>query len=243
MRIPRIYTTTDLSTDIPQLSLPADTSHYLNRVLRMKPQQQLYLFDGKGHEILATIDAFESKQSALVSFEKRIIKDIESPLQVHLGQSISKGDRMEFTIQKSVEMGVSEITPLWADRCEVKLKGERLAKKIEHWQGIAVSACEQCGRNVVPKINAPMTVTEWIKERTESLKLTLHHRASCDLKQLSSPDSVALMIGPEGGLTEEEIAQSEQQGFQSIVMGKRVLRTETASLAALALLQYQWGDY
>jgi 16S rRNA (uracil1498-N3)-methyltransferase len=208
----------------------------------MKPNQQLYLFDGEGYEVLANILAFEGKNKTQVEIIEVVERTVESPLQIHLGQSISKGDRMEFTIQKSVELGVSEITPIWAERCEVKLKGERLQKKVEHWQSIAVSACEQCGRNVVPKVNMPVALEEWVKQRTESITITLHHRASTQLNQISAPDSAALLIGPEGGLTAQEIEVSEQAGFESIALGPRVLRTETASLAVLTLMQYEWGD-
>jgi 16S rRNA (uracil1498-N3)-methyltransferase len=209
----------------------------------MKPSQQLRLFNGEGYEVLAEIVEFEGKQKSLVKVLETIEIDTESPLKIHLGQSISKGDRMEFTIQKSVELGVTEITPLWASRCEVKLKGDRLSKKIEHWQSIAISACEQSGRSHVPKINMPMTVQAWTSSRNESEKITLHHRANSDIKEIAAPETAALLIGPEGGLTEEEIRQSETHGFKSIAMGPRVLRTETASLAALTLLQFQWGDF
>ncbi|GLQ30577.1 16S rRNA (uracil(1498)-N(3))-methyltransferase [Litoribrevibacter albus] len=242
MRIPRIYTKA-LDQALDNLWLDADTSHYLGRVLRMKPEQQLYLFDGQGYEVLARIIQFEGKQKTQVEVLEIIDNNTESPVRIHLGQSISKGDRMEFTIQKSVELGVAEITPLWADRCEVKLKGERLQKKVEHWQSIAVSACEQSGRSVVPRINMPSTVNEWVTSCSEKTKITLHHRATTSLKSIEAPDSAALLIGPEGGLTEQEIETSEAAGFESIAMGPRVLRTETASLAALSLMQYEWGDF
>lgn len=209
----------------------------------MKPHQQLYLFDGEGYEVLAEITAFEGKNKTQVTVLEVSNINTESPIHIHLGQSISKGDRMDFTIQKSVELGVSEITPIWAERCEVKLKGDRIQKKVDHWQSIAVSACEQCGRNRVPKINTPITLEEWLKQRNEETRITLHHRATTSLKELSTPTQTALLIGPEGGLTEQEIAQSELHGFLSIAMGPRVLRTETASLAALTLMQYEWGDF
>jgi len=242
MRIPRIYTKA-LEQGSDKICLGAETSHYLGRVLRMKPNQSLRLFDGQGYEVLAEIESFESKQKTWVQVLEVIEQKTESPVRIHLGQSISKGDRMEFTIQKSVELGVSEITPLWAERCDVKLKGDRLAKKIEHWQGIAISACEQSGRSFVPTVHMPMTVSEWVKQRDESAKITLHHRATSSLKEMPVPTEAALLIGPEGGLSEQEIALSEENDFQSIAMGPRVLRTETASLAALSLIQYQWGDF
>ncbi len=241
MRIPRIYNKA-LAHEKDSLILDSDLSHYIGRVLRMKVGQQLFLFDGMGYEVLAEITEFISKQSVSVSVIEIVPNSKESPLYIHLGQSISKGDRMEFTIQKSVELGVAEITPIWAERCEVKLKGERLTKKVEHWQSIAASACEQCGRNVVPKINSPMSLDQWLEERNEEIKITLHHRANADLRTIKAPTNAALLIGPEGGLTEREIKESESSGFKSITLGPRVLRTETASLAVLSLMQYQWGD-
>lgn len=242
MRIPRIYTKA-LEPNLDNIWLDPDTSHYLGRVLRMKPNQQLYLFDGEGYEVLAEISAFEGKHKTQVTIIEVCQINTESPVYIHLGQSISKGDRMDFTIQKSVELGVSEITPIWAERCEVKLKGDRIQKKVDHWQSIAVSACEQCGRNQVPKINTPVRLEEWVKQRTEDTRITLHHRASAKLREFPAPDQAALLIGPEGGLTEQEIELSEQHEFKSIAMGPRVLRTETASLAALTLMQYEWGDF
>jgi 16S rRNA (uracil1498-N3)-methyltransferase len=242
MRIPRIYNKA-LAHDKNSLTLDPDLSHYIGRVLRMKIGQQLFLFDGQGYEVLTEITEFESKQRLKVSVLETIPCSKESPLRLHLGQSISKGDRMDFTIQKSVELGVTEISPIWTERCEVKLKGDRLIKKVEHWQSIAASACEQCGRNVIPKVNQPVTLDQWLEECNEAIKITLHHRASADLRALEKPLSAALLIGPEGGLTEHEINKSELSGFKSITLGPRVLRTETASLTALSLMQYQWGDF
>lgn len=151
---------------------------------------------------------------------------------------------MEFTIQKSVELGVSTITPLWSERCGVKLDSERQDKKIQQWQKIAISACEQCGRNVIPEIRPIMKLTDWCKEQDGMLKLNLHPRADYTLKSLPNllKEGVRLLIGSEGGLSAEEIAMTEQQGFTEVLLGKRVLRTETASLATITALQILYGD-
>ena len=172
------------------------------------------------------------------------LSDKESNLSIHLGQVISRGDRMEFTIQKSVELGVNVITPLWSERCGVKLDGERMDKKIQQWQKIAIAACEQCGRNVVPEIRPLMKLQDWCAENDGALKLNLHPRAQYSIKTLPSipKEGVRLLIGSEGGLSPQEIAQTEQQGFTEILLGKRVLRTETASLAAISALQIYFGD-
>lgn len=151
---------------------------------------------------------------------------------------------MEFTIQKSVELGVKVITPLWSERCGVKLNDERQDKKLQQWQKIAIAACEQCGRNEIPEIRPIMKLTDWCKEQDDMLKLNLHPRAKYTIRQLPnmSAAGVRLLIGSEGGLSPEEIAMTEKEGFTEVLLGKRVLRTETASLAAITALQVCFGD-
>ncbi len=166
----------------------------------------------------------------------------ESPLRTHLGQALSRGERMDWAIQKAVELGVSEITPLFTERCEVKLQGERADKRQAHWQQIAVSACEQCGRSSVPVIHPPMALHDWLSALQVDVRLVLHHRTEQDLQSLPAPESAALLIGPEGGLSAGEIAQAEQAGFHAARFGPRVLRTETAPVVALTMLQHLWGD-
>lgn len=203
----------------------------------------LILFDGSNYIFEATIETVGKKQIE-VRIQQQQLDDRESPLPIHLGQVISRGDRMEFTIQKSVELGVTTITPLWSERCGVKLDEERQDKKLQQWQKIAIAACEQCGRNIVPEIRPIMKLTEWCKEQDGMLKLNLHPRASYTLKSLPTlpAEGVRLLIGSEGGLSSEEIAMTEQQGFTEILLGKRVLRTETASLAVITALQTLYGD-
>jgi 16S rRNA (uracil1498-N3)-methyltransferase len=169
--------------------------------------------------------------------------DRESNLSIHLAIGISRGERMDLIVQKATELGVSEITPLFTERCEVKLSGERLDKKVNHWQQVAISACEQCQRNSLPSINAPVKIEQWQVNCDASLKLVLHHRTDQSLSDMPPPSGqVALLIGPEGGLSEREIEQAISLGFSPLALGPRVLRTETAPLAAISILQSLWGD-
>jgi 16S rRNA (uracil1498-N3)-methyltransferase len=241
MRIPRIYQNTPLcvGTTIP---LEEDAANHVGRVLRMQPEQEICLFNGQGGQYQATI-VDSCKKQVIARIDSFNDHTVESPLTIHLGQVVSRGDKMEFTIQKSVELGVNVITPLWSSRCGVKLHGDRLDKKLEQWQKIAISACEQCGRNSIPLIRPVMSLENWLAEQTNELKLTLHPRASHSVGTLPVPkNGVRLVIGPEGGLSDEEIAMTEQYDFQEMLLGPRVLRTETASLTAITALQCRFGD-
>ena len=242
MRIPRIYHPESLKNQ-STCQLSEDAANHVGRVLRMTEGEQIELFDGSNHIYPAKIIE-ASKKAVKVEILGCELSDKESNLSIHLGQVISRGDRMEFTIQKSVELGVNMITPLWSERCGVKLDGERMDKKIQQWQKIAIAACEQCGRNVVPEIRPLMKLQDWCEENDGALKLNLHPRAQYSIKTLPSipKEGVRLLIGSEGGLSPQEIAQTEQQGFTEILLGKRVLRTETASLAAISALQICFGD-
>lgn len=242
MRIPRIYHPEPLINQ-SHCILTEDATNHVGRVLRMNEGAELILFDGSNHIFNATIQQMTKKHIEVVIHSQQL-DDRESILPIHLGQVISRGDRMEFTIQKSVELGVTTITPLWSERCGVKLDGERQEKKIQQWQKIAIAACEQCGRNVIPEIRPIMKLTDWCKEQDGMLKLNLHPRAKYTLKSLPHipTEGVRLLIGSEGGLSMEEIAMTEQQGFTEVLLGKRVLRTETASLATITALQILYGD-
>ena len=242
MRIPRIYHPESLEYQT-QCQLSEDATNHVGRVLRMVEGEQLELFDGSNH-IYPAIITESNKKSVKANILGRELSDKESNLKIHLGQVISRGERMEFTIQKSVELGVNVITPLWSERCGVKLDGERMDKKIQQWQKIIIAACEQCGRNVVPEIRPLMKLQDWCAEDDGALKLNLHPRAQHSIKTLPMipKDGVRLLIGSEGGLSEQEIVQTQQKGFTEILLGKRVLRTETASLAAISALQIYFGD-
>lgn len=241
MRVPRIYQPQPLAIN-QQLNLDEDGAAHIGKVLRMGNGEHISLFNGDGNDYLAEIvDAGKKHVTVkLLSCEANLS---ESPLNLHLGQVISRGDRMEFTIQKSVELGVNTITPLFSDRCGVKLNGERLEKKIQQWQKIVISACEQSGRSQVPVVRPAMDLQEWCSEPTEALKLNLHPRAAHGINGLDLAHTrVRLLIGPEGGLSAEEIAMTETYQFTDVLLGPRVLRTETASLTAITALQLRFGD-
>lgn len=241
MRHPRIFEPNPLvvgtSTD-----LSADGAGHVGRVLRMTAGDRLTLFNGEGGQYQATIEQ-TTKKSVTVHIDEFQATDSESPLKIHLGQAISRGDKMDFTIQKSVELGVTTITPLFSERCGVKLSGERLDKKVQQWQKVVISACEQSGRNFVPKVMPPQQLKDWAAEKTDELKLNLHPRAKYSINTLPEPKAgVRLLIGPEGGLSADEISMTEQYNFEETLLGPRVLRTETAALTAITALQCRFGD-
>lgn len=241
MRIPRIFTPDPLSSEKTVVLQGTEATH-IARVLRMKPKDKIHLFDGREGQWLAEISAVV-KQKVDVNLLEFFEDNRESFLRISLGQCLSRGERMDYAIQKATEMGVTNITPLFSERCEVKLNAERQEKRLRHWQQLAISACEQCGRNIVPVIHPPCSVHQWVRACDESLKLVLHHRTEKPLSGFEPPLSAALLIGPEGGLSLDEISQAEQEGFYAVALGPRVLRTETAPVAAIAVLQYLWGDW
>ncbi len=241
MRIPRIYHPEPIQ-QLGTLALSEDAAGHVGRVLRMKPEQQVLLFDGSGHEFPAVITEV-TKKAVHVDLTEKIERDIESPLNLHLGQVVSRGDKMEFTIQKSVELGVNTITPLISERCGVKLDQKRFDKKLAQWQKIIIAACEQCGRNTVPEIRPIMSLEDWCKEEYQGLKLNLHPRAKYSINTLPEPvTNVKLLIGPEGGLSSSEIDMTQEYQFEETLLGPRVLRTETAALTAITALQVRFGD-
>lgn len=240
MRIPRIYTEQALELD-REVTLGQSAFRHLFKALRLKVEAPIILFNGEGGEYDATISRINKiSVSALPSAFFGI--DNESPLEIHLGICVSRGERMDRIIQKSTELGVTEITPLIGERTEVKLNNERQQKKLDHWQQIIISACEQSGRNRIPSLNPIQKPDKWLSEVEAETKLVLHHRNSNSLKNIEASKSVALLVGPEGGLSEYEISSAEATGFQSLALGPRVLRTETAPLAAISMLQAYWGD-
>jgi 16S rRNA (uracil1498-N3)-methyltransferase len=243
MRIPRIYTGSSIDV-LSKLELDSHASQHIAKVLRMQEGGALKLFNGDGNVYTASIVQV-SKKSVTVQVEAKRDEDCESPVAIHLGIAVSRGDRMDWVAQKATELGVAEITPLFTERTEVKLKGDRAEKKLMHWRQITINACQQCGRNRLPVVNSFANSHTWTKEVDAESKLILHHRALSSDKssdECSAPVSIALLIGPEGGLSEDEIVAAEKNGFQSLRLGPRVLRTETAPLAAIAILQSRWGD-
>lgn len=239
-RMPRIHVPAAL-TEGATLALPEGPARHITRVLRMSPGAPLVIFDGHGLEAGVRLADVTRKQ-VTVSVEALWAGQGESPLMIHLGQAVSKGDRMDYAIQKAVELGVSCITPLYTQRTEVRLKGERQARKQAHWQAVAASASEQCGRAVVPEVHPPQTLASWLEQRDETLRLMLHLATRRPFHCAETPASVALLIGPEGGLAADDIKAAERVDFTPLTLGPRVLRTETAPVVALSLLQYHFGD-
>ena len=241
MRIPRVYSPQLISIG-DEVQLESGPTRHLTSVLRMSVGQEVILFNGQGGEYRGQlIDAKKSFASVQInSFDET---DRESPLSIHLGIGISSGERMDWIVQKATELGVTQITPLFTERCEVKLTGDRLSKKIRHWQQVAISACEQCQRNRLPTINPPIPIQNWLTNCSEELKLLMYHRSNKRLHDIAQQaTSIALLVGPEGGFTDREIDEAMHQKFQPMALGPRVLRTETAPIAAISILQAQWGD-
>ncbi|OAT24889.1 16S rRNA (uracil(1498)-N(3))-methyltransferase [Proteus myxofaciens] len=241
MRIPRIYHSQPLIAGT-QISLEDEASNHVGRVLRMSKGQKIALFDGSNQVFDADI-VESTKKTVIVQVNEGQVDDKNSPLDLHLGQVLSRGEKMEFTIQKSVELGVNTITPLISERCGVKLDANRLEKKYQQWQKIIISACEQCGRNTIPQLMPVISLEEWCAQPDDSLKLNLHPRATQSINTLPLPvKKVRLLIGPEGGLSPNEIAMTAEHHFTDILLGPRVLRTETTALTAITALQVRFGD-
>lgn len=241
MRIPRIYHPNILTVD-QEVLLSGDAANHLSNVLRLKSGHPVVLFNGDDNEYSAQLIEV-GKRKVIALIEAKLSISVESTLPIHLGQGISRGDRMDFVIQKAVELGVTEITPIITDRCTVKLNQQRWEKKHQQWQKIAIAACEQCGRNTLPKLHPPIQLVEWTRQSTQQLRLTLHPKAETSFRHISlSAQGVRLLIGPEGGFTDAEVYATEQGGFKTILLGPRVLRTETAALASISALQAIYGD-
>jgi 16S rRNA (uracil1498-N3)-methyltransferase len=240
MRTPRIYTPQRLMSST-LIELEPESSRHLARALRIQEGDPLTLFDGHGGEYPAAVTAVDKKR-VQVQVGSLLSRECESALHIHMGIALSRGDRMDWIIQKATELGVSSMTPLATERSGVKLRGERAEKKLRHWQQIAISACEQCGRNRLPVIQALQPLVNWLEHTEAERKFVLHHRAHNNPIASPVPASVALLVGPEGGLDSAEILAAEDRGFNSLRLGPRILRTETAPLAAIAILQSSWGD-
>lgn len=242
MRNPRIFQQSQFALN-EIVALSDDAFGHVVRVLRLKEGDTITLFNGEeAFQYSATL-CNVSKKSANVKITSQEENNSESPLNIHLGQGISRGDRMDFTLQKSVELGVNTITPLFTERCGVKLNAERLEKKRQQWQKIVISACEQSGRASVPVVAEPMLLADWLTQETSALKINLHPKAQHSIMSLPVENTrVRLLIGPEGGLSDEEITQANDSDFHDVLLGPRVLRTETAALTAITALQCRFGD-
>jgi len=246
MRNPRVYQNSEFTLN-DTMKLSDDVFGHIVRVLRLVAGDTITLFNGnEAFQYSAKLVAVQKKHACVEIISQEAVNN-ESPVSIHLGQGISRGDRMDFTLQKSVELGVNTITPLFTERCGVKLSAERLAKKREQWQKIVISACEQSGRCFVPEVTQPVLLQDWLNEETKALKLNLHPKAEHSIMTIpfkfeGDCQNIRLLIGPEGGLSDEEISQANQADFQDILLGPRVLRTETAALTAITALQCRFGD-
>ena len=226
------------------VSLTPNAAIHASRALRLQVGDQTLLFNGDGNDYVCELIVV--KKTEVVAKIKAVQHvDSESPVKISLAQAISSGDRMDYTIQKAVEMGVGAIQPIASQRSVVKLSGERAEKRREHWQNVVISACEQSGRAILPPVAPPLPLPDWLAQpSTATLRITLSPTAERCLHDLPAPTGeICLLIGAEGGLTDEEIAIAANQGFVPVRLGKRTLRTETASLAAISAIQTLWGDY
>jgi len=224
------------------IELDRNPSHHLIRVLRSKKGSDVILFNGDGHEYLAEL-LDENSKHCLLKIKQTAQINNESPLNISLLQGISRSDRMDSCIQKSVELGVQSITPVICQRTTVNIKGERAEKKLNHWQQIVISACEQSGRCVIPEIKPAINFTQAIQSIKSCQKLILDPESNNSMGSLTRPEKdICILIGPEGGFTQEEIKLATDCGFTPVSLGPRILRTETAGPACIAITQSLWGD-
>ncbi len=253
MRISRFYLPNIALTkgdEGKNLCLNKQQAHYALTVLRLKDQRQIEVFDGKGTQAQATL-LHSSRRSAEVHINTIQTPVTESPLKTILLQAISKGDRMDYTVQKMVELGITQIQPLWTEYCDLnKLSDDKQAKKHQQWQDIAINACEQSGRNIVPEVLPPKNYQSWLdsQQHTDFKGFVLDPYTDNTLKTFAQNNpkittSIHLLIGPEGGLSTNEIEQAKQVGFKAIKLGPRILRTETAGITILSIIQSLWGDF
>lgn len=236
----RFYIETELNTG-NSIELTESVFHHWVRVLRAKELDQAIFFNGKGGEYIVTLTEI-NKKNAFVSIDQFNPINRTAPAKVILGQVMSKGDRMDYAIQKATELGVTTIQLLTSERCEMRLRYERDQKKLDHWQSIAIAACEQCGMNKLPNILAPISLTDWVKSaQLPQSRFVLAPNKGQENVVLNSQPDLALLIGPEGGLSEAEIDAANQNHFQNWCIGDRVLRTETAPVVALSILNYHFS--
>ena len=234
--MPRFYIETDLAAETT-VELTETVFHHWVKVLRAQVGEQATLFNGQGGEYEVTLSEV-NKKTASVFIHSFNPNNRTPSFKTLLGQVMSKGDRMDYAIQKAVELGVYEIQLLTSERCEMRLKYDRDQKKIDHWQGIAIAACEQCGMNIVPKVLAPKSLQDWLNTDLPSTKLVLAPEKEQTDVLTDTTSNIVLLIGPEGGLSEAEIDDANQHGFKNWCIGDRILRTETAPIVALSILNH-----
>lgn len=245
-RLTRLYFSGELEPRAAYALEPRQ-AHHAARVLRLKAGDALVLFNGDGAEYPARVRRV-SKREVMVEVQARVAAGRESPLEVVLGQALSGGERMDYTIQKAVELGAAAVQPLAATRSVVRLSGARADRRVAHWRAVAIAACEQCGRNRVPRVAAVAPLGEWLEQcaagNDGARRLLLTPRGGARVRELERPSGgVVILAGPEGGFTRDEEAAARRCGFVPVSLGPRVLRTETAAVAALAAMQALWGDF
>lgn len=240
MRLARIYVDIRLAAG-EELSLPATAVQHAVQVLRLRSGDGVVLFNGDGRDFAATLLSCH-KNRAVARVGDAGPAEPESALRIHLGIGVSKGERMDFALQKAVELGVHSITPLFTARGVVRLDGKRLVNRERHWRGIVISACEQSGRRRLPTLESAQSFTDWLLYEHAG-EVLLDHRSPVALRDMSFPEQkITFLVGPEGGLTQTERLAAQTAGFAAARLGPRILRTETAPLAAIAAAQTLWGD-
>jgi len=250
MRVPRFYLKETPLTAEAQITLSKEQAHYALTVLRLKDNRLVEVFDGLGTQAQALLK-HTSRRTADVHIQAISHPITESPIQTILLQAVSKGDHMDYTLQKAVELGVTHIQPLLTEHCDIKLSLDKLAKKQTQWQSIINHACEQSGRNTVPQIAPVKTYQAWLDstQKSDFLGFVLDPYTPNSVKHFCAEHEqyaqqpIHILVGPEGGLTEQEVQLATVKGFQAVRLGPRILRTETAGITLLALLQSLWGDF
>jgi 16S rRNA (uracil1498-N3)-methyltransferase len=244
MRLTRVHVAEPLSAG-RRHTIEGDAANHIARVLRLEPGDALTVFDGRGGEYAARIEAIR-KGAVIVELQERSASSRESPLALTLAQGVSRGERMDWVVQKATELGVSRIVPVLTERSVVKLDARQAERKRAHWQGIAVAACEQSGRDRIPEVSVPIELHGFLHGvDARATRLLLSPTGTQSVKDLQAPapdGGIIVLIGPEGGLAETEQRAALAAGFLAVRLGPRVLRTETAAVAALTLLQHQFGD-
>ena len=243
MRIPRIYVPQTLAPG-REVELPVQAGEHIARVLRLDRGHPLRLFDGSGDEYAAELASLAKRSVTAKVLASATAEDRESPLRITLAQGIARGEKMDWILQKATELGVARIVPIVTDRTEVKLDAERAERRVAHWEAVVASACEQCGRTRLPDVIEPMKLSDWAASLDDSagLRLALDPHGDVSARDLPECERATLAVGPEGGLSEHDLVTLHEAGFRGLRLGPRILRTETAGLAALAVMQALLGD-
>ena len=240
MRVPRIHNDGALEPDT-EILLQGAVAHYLMRVLRVAPGQAIVLFNGDGSDYASELIS-AAKKDVSIRILSRLPARAESPLRITLVQALSRGERMDQTLQKSTELGTAAFQPVNTERVEVRIRSDRLDKRMQHWRKVVISACEQSGRAIIPPVFEPQDLTDWLGRESGAARIVLQPGAESALAQIELKDKVELLIGPEGGFSDPELAMMRLHGVRAASLGPRTLRTETAGPAAIAILQAMAGD-